>query len=78
MIICGVRLPRPDGGYAGDSVTDLDVAVAAGLLPAGVLWSEGKHEREAFGLAVREGSGEPPESPGSLLNLLSQAPPIHR
>lgn len=66
------------GVYVGDSVTDLDAAVAAGLLPAGVLWSKREHEREAFGLAVRERSGEPLESPGSLLNLLSQAPPIHR
>lgn len=69
---------REGGVYVGDSVTDLDAAVAAGLAPAGVLWSKREHEKRDFALAVRVRGGEPLETPADLLSLLGPVPPIHR
>lgn len=69
---------RERGAYVGDSVTDLDAAVAAGLVPAGVLWSKREHERRDFASEVRVRGGQLLEKPADLLTLVGREPPIHR
>jgi len=56
--------------YVGDSVTDLDAAVAARIRPAGTLWSKKEGEREAFAAAVEERGGVLLRTPEDLLTLV--------
>lgn len=56
--------------YVGDSLTDLDAAVSAGMQAAGVLWSKKPHERDPFATASRERGAHVLARPSDLLDLL--------
>lgn len=65
-------LATPAGGtlYIGDSLTDLEAAANAGVVPVGVLWSKRDHEREAFVRAAHEQGGLVLPTPAHLESLL--------
>jgi len=62
--------PPPGSVYLGDSPTDLDAAVAAGLTPVAVLWSKRAHEIESFARAAEERGGFFVESPEAAVEVL--------
>jgi pyrophosphatase PpaX len=73
----GLRLAAQEMGapaehtvYVGDSLTDLDAAVSAGMQAAGVLWSKKPHERDPFATASRERGAHVLAQPSDLLGLL--------
>lgn len=57
--------------YIGDSVTDLDAAVAAGVRAAGVLWPKRGDDRARFILEAREREADLFESPADLAAVMT-------
>ncbi len=73
QVVEALGVPAARTAYVGDSVTDLQAARRAGLLPIGVLWSKRAHERERFARAAHENGGLAVETPAGLAKLVRRA-----
>ncbi len=71
LALQALELPAEQVVYIGDSVTDLEAAVRAGIRPVAVLWSKRAHEREPFRQAALTRGGHVLATPGDLSELLS-------
>ena len=72
MAIESLELTPAETLYVGDSVTDLEAAVRAGIRPVAVLWSKRPHEREPFRQAALDRGGEVLRTPDDLARLITR------